>query len=346
MKMTQNRAKQAKSLDKFLDRPHIVNTVSAVPISLRLSGPDSLRPLEISERQIRSTMNAPYSQHVVRTVPLNSDIKGLRSSNLVASIGDYPAHQRRSEPTLFGSDHRLSAEEIWKSRLVVEFGSEHALEGVANSVDKTQTQTQTQGETAFLKTPSAFRCGAVQPSAVKSVSADFVKDGDKYLLCPSRRREILEEEVLASAARKAIGKAFAEKKRLQKIMETQYPRGVLGSEDATDPSSSVYGSRAQRLLGKEERLEFAVASRVVKPDLVSACLVDSLDGTEQGQHRLSRTAGKRSFPERMTGTNVLLGTGVEYRPAGTLRSERIAYQIHRGRQFDIISGADRPATTS
>jgi hypothetical protein len=339
MKSTKSSHPTSK-LDKFLDRPHVVTAASALPNALSSQLRRSGASLTVQEKRLPSP-EKPFLQptHTIKTFDLDPRVATLPKANLLADIGDCNAFERSrtSQPVVFGDNpaQHLTAEELWKKRLLVDFGSEGAMERVMQKSDGSS-----RNNSLFLKKESTFRCSKVEANGLTEVQPDpKLLTQDRYLMTPAERRAQLQYEVEARKAQLAIRKAFGDKTRLERIIKLQYPHGVLGSEDAV-PESAVYGKQAAlELEQSSKQLSFAQMRR----DRIAQQLGSNFNPLEYVEEPSSGSfterPGRKHFANANPTRNVLTGSGDE-KPISSLRRDRLAFEEHKGRRYDFLTGRD------
>lgn len=340
------RAPQPDKLRKFLDQPLVLTASCALPHALSQHLPSEVRVHELSLANVEQPKNFAQLTRVegIKTQALDPRIATLPSSNILASITDVPESMKpKTDPRRLESSNKrpMTAQDIWRASLIPRFGAPDALDNLKQEENK-----------IFAASEATFRCHKVEASTVQEVHIPQRFRQERYLMSPAERRQALEYEVLARKARHELGAALAHKTKLERIIRHAHPRGIVGQDPPPGDATAVPASSE----GRESVLQSSHKVRAGPTDHIADVFRfterESLPfGTVKDQYferparrmfagaRDSSTVRSLNDPSQAA---AYVASQSQLRTSSS-RFERLVHEQHKGRSFDIISGAQRDA---
>lgn len=208
--------------------------------------------------------------------------------------------------------------------------------------------------------PMTFSHMQLQPPKFEPIHPpSFLKDCgpqlDQKLLTPAQRREILEFEKKKFAADAYVRQAQADRSKVkERLMGMDYKRGAVGYDNAVNPESEIYGSRAVTYLSEKSKRQEASEARkqylavkrsamshsgnILNPDLMSNAVK-----TQKFYQNKGGTVHNPTFDE--TFFRILM-SNKEVVKESAMRTQHLRDQDLHGKKYNIVTHAEISAWPS
>lgn len=288
------------------------------------------------------------------------------------------ASQIANEYLLFNkSSIKMSTEEIWKAKVCPSVAQTiEQLDGtgrIKNGNHNTNTNNNNSGEEYNVQTTATtvpvMEGEMLFGPVVRPKSISFVKRKrseqrssaeNRFVLLPSERRQMLNDEIAQQRIQKEVRSALSKKVRLEKQMENGYRTGILGGPNIEEPGgSSVYQKvhdRNQQLQDARDNVYGARKQYLAqKLDSTAAKIIHEPVGNESttgggggGAGVLHQTQDKLFQSKRRNELSVEVGDSRQVWESWNVttqsmyqnpnRLEHIVQCQNRDRKYNIISG--------
>lgn len=205
-------------------------------------------------------------------------------------------------------------------------------------------------EKVYTMRHASFKNYHVVPPLVQAEA----KQPTGELMPPKQRRACNEQESMSHLARKEMKEAIREKKRLVKLAASQYRNGILGSEDAHQEASQVYGDKCKQteqvqtwqessLQVRRNKLTLKDENPVGRQTWQTSVQIEKAAPSEyDGGEKLFPSQKRTEWSEKMQSSENVKEI---WKPKerdysqNEARLRHIFYEQNRNRGFNIINGA-------